>query len=92
MPLWAFTPVRGSHVAIRIRGVRERARRVVVDEETPDVVREEWRCSSCGHWFEREMVSFVESGRAVAGVPEISAYCAPCNATPRRPLVLRWSW
>jgi hypothetical protein len=92
MPLWAFTPVRVSHVAIRIRGVRERARRVVVDEETPDVVREEWRCSSCGHWFDRDTVSLVESGRAVAGVPEISAYCAPCKNAPRRVRARRGPW
>lgn len=92
MPLWAFTPVRGSRVAVRIRGVNERARRVVVDEETPDVVREEWRCSSCGHWFDRDTVSLVKSGRAVAGVPEISAYCAPCNSAPHRPLARSGSW
>jgi rubredoxin len=92
MPLWAFTPVRGSHLAIRIRGARDRARRVVIDENSSDVVREEWRCSSCGHWFDRETVSLVESGRAVAGVPEISAYCAPCNSAPRRPLAWKGSW
>jgi hypothetical protein len=92
MPLWAFTPVRGNHVAIRIRGARDRARRMVVDEEHPDVVREEWRCSSCGRWFDRETVSLVESGRAVAGVPEIAAYCAPCNAAPQRALGWRGSW
>jgi rubredoxin len=92
MPLWAFTPVRGRHLAIRIRGARDRARRVIVGGDCFDVVREEWRCSSCGHWFDRETVSLVESGRAVAGVPEISAYCAPCNSAPRGPVAWKGSW
>jgi hypothetical protein len=79
MTLWMLTPVSEGRVAIRIRHHEDRARRVVLDNSDADEVREEWRCSRCGGWFPREAVSLVRTGRVVAGVPEILAYCAPCH-------------
>jgi hypothetical protein len=79
MTFWMLTPVSGGRVAIRIRNPHDRARRVVLDSADADEAREEWRCSRCGGWFPRETVSLVQSGRAVAGVPEIAAYCGPCD-------------
>jgi hypothetical protein len=76
--LWMITPLSSGRVAIRIRRPDDRARRIVLDETLADAVREEWRCTGCSGWFSRETVTLVESGRAVAGAPEIWAYCAPC--------------
>jgi hypothetical protein len=85
MTLWMLTAVRGGRVAIRIRNPADRARRVVLDSAYADEVREEWRCSRCGGWFPRETVELVQSGRIVAGVPEIAAYCGPCDGRSRLP-------
>jgi len=81
--LWMLTPVSGGRVAVRIQDTNDRARRLVLDDTLPDEVREEWRCSRCRGWFAREVITLVESGRAVAGAPEISAHCAPCMSAPR---------
>jgi hypothetical protein len=81
MPLWMLTPIPGGRVAIRIRRVDDRARRVAMDT---DEVREEWRCGRCSEWFPRETVRLVRSGRAVGGVPEIAAYCESCAHGPTR--------
>ena len=83
MPLWMLTPLHEGRVALRIRHAHDRARRVVLDDAVPDPVREEWRCSGCSGWFARDAVTLLESGRAVAGVPEVSAYCVPCIAVSR---------
>ncbi|MBA3258546.1 MAG: hypothetical protein H0T68_03645 [Gemmatimonadales bacterium] len=83
MSLWMLTPVSGGRVAVRIQHANDRARRVVLDDTLPEEVREEWRCSRCRVWFAREAITLVESGRAIAGAPEISAYCAPCKGAPR---------
>lgn len=83
MPLWMITPLSGGRVAIRIRRPDDRARRIVLDDTLADAVREEWRCTRCNGWFVRESGTLVESGRAVAGAPEIRAYCAPCAGLPR---------
>jgi hypothetical protein len=79
MTLWMLTPLPGGRVAVRIRRPDDRARRVAMETEE---VREEWRCSQCSCWFPRETVRLVRSGRVVAGVPEIAAYCGPCADTP----------
>jgi hypothetical protein len=83
MALWLMTRVSGEHVALRIRRADERVRRVVPDTADAHRVREEWRCTRCREWFARETVMLLESGRVVAGAPEISAYCAPCHEAPR---------
>lgn len=66
-------------MAIRIRNVRDRARRVVLDDSDPEMVREEWRCGRCWNWFDRDAVTLLESGRVVAGAPEVSACCLRCS-------------
>lgn len=82
MPLWMITPLSGGRVAIRIRRLDDRARRIVLDDKVADAVREEWRCTRCDGWFAGESGMLVQSGRVVAGVPEIHAYCFPCAETP----------
>jgi hypothetical protein len=78
MALWMLTSLSRGRVAIRIRHAGDRARRVVLDEALPEVW-EEWRCSRCGRWFPSETISLVESGRAVAGTPEVTTYCGLCS-------------
>lgn len=77
-----ITPLSGGRVAIRIRRPDDRARRLVLDDTLTDPVQEEWRCTRCNGWFVREAVTLVESGRTVAGAPEIRAYCAQCAGAP----------
>jgi hypothetical protein len=84
MPLWMLTPIPGGRVAIRIRNLDDRARRFALEDPDSEDVVEEWRCSRCSGWFLRETIKLVQSGRIVAGVPEIAAHCAPCaNGRPR---------
>jgi hypothetical protein len=78
-----ITRVSGSRVAIRIRRTDDRARRIVQDQRVGEAALEEWRCSQCARWFERGSVTLVESGRAIAGAPEVQAYCASCNTGSR---------
>jgi hypothetical protein len=78
MTLWMLTSVSQGRVAIRILHPGDRARRLVLDDQLPEV-REEWRCSQCSRWWPSEPISLVESGRAVAGAREIAAYCASCR-------------
>jgi hypothetical protein len=84
MTLWMLTPIPGGRVAIRIRNVDDRPRRIAIDDTDAEDVVEEWRCSRCSRWFPRTTIRLVESGRVVAGVPEIAAHCGPCASGPRR--------
>jgi hypothetical protein len=84
MTLWMVTPVRGGRVAIRIRNLDDRPRRIDRREADSEQVSEEWRCSRCFRWFPSEIIRLVESGRTVAGAPEIAAHCVPCTGGPSR--------
>jgi hypothetical protein len=84
MALWLMTRVSGEHVALRIRRAGDRGHRVVTNKADTDQVREEWRCIRCREWCARETVTLLESGRVVAGAPEITAYCVHCHAAPRQ--------
>jgi hypothetical protein len=84
MTLWMLTPVRGGRVAIRIRNLDDRPRRIDLRDSDSAQVSEEWRCSRCSRWFPREIIELVESGRTVAGAPEIAAHCGPCASGPSR--------
>ena len=78
MTLWVVQRREEGRVAIRMAHARDVPRRVVLDGADPSVRREEWRCHSCGAWFERGAVTLVASGRDVAGAAEVRPYCAPC--------------
>jgi hypothetical protein len=84
MTLWMVTPVRGGRVAIRIRNLDDRPRRIDRREADSEQVSEQWRCSRCFGWFPSEIIELVESGRTVAGAPEIAAHCGPCASGPSR--------
>ena len=83
MSLWMFPPIPDGHVALRLRHVHDRPRRFTLHDNGPAPVSEEWRCSGCSTWLARDSVTLVESGRVVAGAPEVAAYCASCRVASR---------
>jgi hypothetical protein len=78
MSLWVVQHREGGRVAIRIQHAKDRPRRLVFDDAKPEDFREEWRCGGCSQWFERDAVTWVESGRLIGEVHEVLAYCARC--------------
>jgi hypothetical protein len=89
---WWLTSLRGRSVALRIAGIADRPRRLVLDEGDPDQIREEWRCASCAGWVASDAVTWALSGRNVGTAPELLTYCNSCGAGPEgRPRVARRS-
>ena len=78
MAFWMVTPLPAGRVAIRIRSIADRPRRVVREISDVGDTIEEWRCSSCSRWIPHESIKLVASGRVVGGVPEITARCDVC--------------
>lgn len=80
MAFWCMMSLGGRSVALRVASAADRPRRLVIDEDHPDRIREEWRCARCADWVAGDTVQWAPSGRDIADVPELFAYCEPCGS------------